>query len=593
MGASTAQLQSSYGQKRRELDLLRASLDNEVQSFLPHWKSLGNVYLPRRPRFELTDTNRGDRRNTEIIDSTATFALRTLQSGMMSGVTSPARPWFRLTVSDYELAELGSVKDWLHDSTERMRAVFADSNLYKVLPIIYGDMGAFGTAAMLIEDDPVKVVRFKALPIGSYRISVNERGKVDTFFREFRMTVRQLVSMFGYDHPGEKEPHWERFSTHVKDHWENGRLEEWIDVCHVIRPNPDFRPSRALSRYKRFESLYYERGKNQYHDASYTEDADRYLREMGYDYFPVLCPRWMVNAEDSYATDCPGMMAYGDTRALQVLQKLKGNLVEKSAKPPMVGPPALKNARISHIPGDISFSIEREGQKGLRPMYEVNPGVLNPVLEDIAAHQRRIKTAFFEDLFLMLANDERTQPPTAEEIIERRSEKMIAIGPVLEQLNEDVFDDLIDITFYKMLDREMIPEPPQVLRGKPLKVEYVSIMSQAQKLVGLSTIERFIGFTHRLAAETKDLTVLDKVDRDQAIDEYGSALGVSSRIIRPDDEVDRIRAQRAKDMKAQQDAALAAEHAQTAKTLSETDLENNNGLTRMIELSQAGNPVPN
>ena len=49
----------------------------------------------------------GDRRNSKIIDPTASLASSVLSSGMMSGITSPARPWFRLATPDPDLMDYG------------------------------------------------------------------------------------------------------------------------------------------------------------------------------------------------------------------------------------------------------------------------------------------------------------------------------------------------------------------------------------------------------------------------------------------------------------------------------------------------------
>jgi hypothetical protein len=580
--------------KRDELNKLWAELDLEIQSFLPHWEMIAEYTRPRRMRVFVTDTNRGDRRNQKIINNTAAFASRTTQSGMMSGITHPARPWFRITIQDNEMAEMGAVKDWLHDVTEIMRATFAGSNLYKNLPGLYGDIADFATAAMLIEEDFLKVVRFQTMPLGTYRIAVNAAGRVVVYAREFQMTVRNLVDEYGRDFPGQ-EIQWERFSETVRNAWEAGLREKWVTVRHIIRPNPEFNPNRAESRYKKFESCTFEAGNlNAQIGSNATanpNDEGRYLREMGYDYFPVLVPRWGVNAEDAYGTDCPGMMSLGDNKALQALERLKGNAVEKSVKPPLVGSPGMKSARVSHIPGEISFVKETSDQK-LRSMYEVRFD-FSGVSEEIQRHENRIRKAYFEDLFLMISNDERATPPTAEEIIERRSEKMVALGPVYEQLNEDVFDDLIDITFDLLLKQGRIPEPPRELQGVPLKVEYVSIMAQAQKALGVGGFERFMGFTNRLAADSGDPTILDKIDRDQMVDEYANALGISPKVVRSDEEVARIRQSRAAQQKAQADAEMMANQAKAAKELSQADLETDNGLTRMVEMAQAGSPIPN
>lgn len=576
---------------RTRYELMRSALENERASFLSHWRELGDYILPRRPRFSLTDTNRGDKRNSKIIDSTATLAARTLRSGMMSGVTSPARPWFRLTTPDPELAEFGPVKEWLHFVAERMRTMFLRSNLYQCLPVVYGDIGVFGTSALFMEEDLEKTAQFYPMPIGSYCISNGARLNVDTFQREFRLTVRQLVQKFGYD-KANKKIDWTKFSIQVKNLWDTHNLESWIDVVHVIHPNEDFSPNMIESKFKRYRSCYYEKGS--YNGAAYSfsagVDDNRYLRESGYDFFPVLAPRWETNGEDVYGTDCPGMTALGDIKALQLMQKRKAQAIEKMINPPMVGPADLKNARTSTLPGDMNYVNERTENKGFRPLYQVEPRI-DHLLADIMDHQQRTRRVFFEDLFLMLAQSDRREI-TAREIEERHEEKLLAVGPVLEQLNQDMLDPLVDNSFEYMLRQGEIPPAPEEMQGVKLKVEYISIMAQAQKLVGVGGIERFAGFTGQVATVTQDPTVMDKVDTDQLIDEYGEAVGISPRIIRSDEKVAAMREERAASQQQEQAAAQARELAAGAKDLSQTDMKGDNALTRLMSMSKAGQVAP-
>lgn len=567
--------------RRKDIELLRAQMFNERSSFLSHWKTLGDYILPRRPRFDSTDVNRGDRRNTNIIDSTATLAARTLRSGMMGGVTSPARPWFRLTTPDPDLAEFGEVKTWLHQVSQQMSAVFLKSNIYNSLPIIYGDMGVFATGALFIEEDFDKVIHSWPMPIGSYAIATDGRGRVNVFTRDFQMTVRQLVQTFGKKNDS-GEIVWDNFSNTVKSLWDNHNLEARVDVVHMIEPNPNYDPSKLGSEFKRFYSCYYEKGN--------CSEKEAFLRKSGYDFFPVLCPRWEVTGEDVWGTTCPGMEALGDVKALQIMHRRKAQASEKMVNPPLQGPASLKNQKVSILPGDLTTWDGREGMNGLKPIHEVHLD-LAPILNDIREHQHRIQRAFYEDMFLMLANSDRRQI-TAREIDERYEEKMLALGPVLEQLNQDLLNPLIDNTFDIMNRQGLIPPPPEDLQGSDLKVEYISVMAQAQKLIAVGGMERFSGFVGNLVSQTQNPELLDKVDFDQAIDEYGDATGVPPRIIRSDDQVAEIREGR----KRQQEQARAAEIAKTmtsgAKDLSQIDMQADSALTRLIKQANAGNLVP-
>jgi len=185
----------------------------------------------------------------------------------------------------------------------------------------------------------------------------------------------------------------------------------------------------------------------------------------------------------------------------------------------------------------------------------------------------------------MLAQTDRRQI-TAREIEERHEEKLLALGPVLEQLNQDLLDPLIDNTFDIMLNAGMIPPAPKELGGENLKVEYISIMAQAQKLVGIGAVERFAGFVGQAAAV--DPRVLDKVNGDQLIDVYSDLVSLPTGIVRTDDEVAELRNQREQAIAQQQQAEQAALQARTAKDLSQSKIESDNGLGMLVDQAQSG-----
>lgn len=564
--------------KRERYNRLLAELKNEQNSFTSHWRELGDYILPRRARFTLTDRNKGERRSRNIIDSTATFSARTLSSGMMSGVTSPARPWKRLTTPDPDLAEFASVKDWLHTVNRRMDTVFLRSNLYNALPILYYDMGVFGTGGIFTEEDDEMVVRFTSFPVGSYYIANDSKGRVRVFMREFGMTVQQIVEKFG-----KNGADLSQMSQAVKNAWENDKLQQWIDVVHVVTANLEYDVNRLESKYKPFASCYYEKNGSE----------DKYLDESGYEEFPGLFGRWSVTGEDTYATDCPGMMVLGDVKQLQLGEKRGMQAIEKQINPPLVGPPSMRNFKVSELPGDISWVAESQYQT-LRPLHEVKPEIqqLEYKQEQVRS---RIRRGMYEDLFLMLAYSDPSrgkQPVTATEIAERQEEKLLALGPVLEQLNQDVLDPLIDRTFAIMVRAGLIPEPPRELEGVPLKVEYISIMAQAQKMVGLSSVDRFIGFMGQLALTSpNDPSVLDKWDRDQTVDEYAEMTGIPPRMVVTDDQVAAIREERAKSEQLAQAAALANQASATAKNLSQSNTSGDNALAQLMGNQPAGLPA--
>lgn len=566
-----------YKNKKHKLEILRSQLDLERSSFIGHWRELSEYIHPRRSRFTISDANRGDKRSHKIIDSTATLAARTLRAGMMSGITSPARPWFKLTTTDPDMADYQPVKEWLHYVTNTISTSYLRSNLYNVLPSLYGDLGSFGTSPIIIQEDFNEVFHAQLFPVGSYMVAQDYKGKINVFFREFRLTVRQLVEMFGEIETNGKVK-WDNFSSHVKNQWDQCNYEAWIDVCHVIMPNENYNPKSIKGVEKKFSSFYYERGSSGY-SSSYEDDV--FLRQSGYDVFPVLCPRWEVVGEDVYGTDCPGMTALPDIKQLQTVEKRAAQAIEKMVNPPMVGPTSMKNAKASILPGDITYMDVRDGLQGFRPAHEVRASIQE--LENKQAQVRdRIRRAFFEDLFLMLASSDRRMI-TAREIEERHEEKLLALGPVLEQLNQDLLDPLIDLTFDIHMRQGYIPPPPKEIQGQALKVEYVSIMAQAQKAVGLVGVDRFASFSSQLlsvAPETKDKLIFD-----QFIDVYADITGVPPTLIRSDEDAQKIREERAQAAAQQQQMQMMQQSIASAKDLSQASLDSDNVLTRALGVS--------
>ncbi|EFM18642.1 portal protein [Pantoea sp. aB] len=531
-------------------------LKSERTTFDPHWRDLSDYISPRSSRFLVSDANRDNRRNTNIVDPTCTLAERTLSSGMMSGITSPARPWFTLSVSDPAMKDYGPVKVWLEDVQRRMNEVFNKSNLYQSLPIVYAQLGTYGTAAMAILEDDEDIIRTYPFPIGSYYVSNSARLSVDTVYREFRMTTRQLVEQFGLDNVSET----------VKGQWATQNTESWHDVIHAVYPNVSRQTGKMDAKNKRYKSVYFEKAGD-----------DKVLRESGFDEFPILAPRWEVNGEDAYGSNCPGMTALGQVKALQLEQKRKSQLIDKATNPPMVGPSSLKTQRVSQLPGAVTYVDQLTGQDGLKPLYMVNPNTAD-LLNDIQDTRDIIRSAYFVDLFLMLQNINTRSMPV-EAVNELREEKLLMLGPVLERLNDEFLDPLIDRAFAIMQRKGMLPPAPEVLQGTALRIEYISVMAQAQKSIGVNSMERFVGFVGGMAQAKPE--ALDKLDIDKIIDSYGDSIGVSPSVIVPDEEVQKIRQQRAEQIQQQQQMQMAQAAVASAKDLSQANLEGPNALSAL------------
>lgn len=544
---------------RRETELRKAQMITERSSWMHHWREISEYQQPRVGRFLVSDVNRGDKRHNSIIDRTPIGASRTLAAGMQAGVTSPARPWFRVTLSDKDLVEFGPVKTWLHRTGLLMREVFAKSNTYNTLHTGYLELGLFGTWATAVMDDFDNVIHHYAMTVGEYALSTDEKGRVCSMVRELKMTVYQVVNMFGI----------QKVSDNVRTAYQNNQMQGWVDVTHMVEPNPERDPSKADSKNMKWRSVYWETKSN--HEQGF-------LREAGFTRMRVLAPRWDVTSNDVYGHS-PGMEALGDVKQLQQEQLRKGQGIDYKTNPPLQVPTLLRNSPRSRLPGGVYFYDQMNPAGGVRSAFEVNLD-LSHLLEDIRDVRERINAAYYADLFLMIANDTRPQRATATEIAERHEEKMLMLGPVLERLHNELLSPLIDITFDACSNAGILPPIPKELQDMELQVEFISVLAQAQRMVSAAGTDRLLGTIGTIAPLRPE--VLDKVDFDQVVDDYADMFGVNPEIIVPDDVVAQRRAQREQQMAAQQAAAAAPVMADAAKKASEVDPANLRDVMGMV-----------
>lgn len=554
------------------LQLMRA----ERSSWETHWKELSDNLMPRQGRFTTTDRNKGSKKHGLVNDSTALLALRVLASGLMGGVTSPSRQWFSLRAMDPELNEQSDVKVWLDEVRVRMSEVFLRSNLYTVLPAVYQELGAFGTSAFAVTEDPHDVIRCQHFPIGSYSLASGARRTVDTFAREYQLTVWTLVDQFGYD----------AMPRYVRDLYDRRNFDAWVDVVHFVEPAGTGATLPPHLKDAPFISTYYLWGGGA-QQSSPVSDEEAVVEQRGFGEFPIIACRWMVVGEDTYGSDCPGMMCLGDVKQLQLEQRKKLMAIGKMVNPPVQAPASLKTQRISLLEGDITYYDTQAGQpQKVEPVYNVQFPI-SQLLEDIRETQSRIDQTFFKDMFLMLDGLETKQPITAAEVAERKEEKLLQLGPALQQFNDELLDPLIRRTFGIMLRAGAIPPPPPALKGQKLAVEYESILAQAVKLTQISGIQQLTAYVGSLQAV--DQGAVDNFDTDEAIQSFASAVGVPPKLVRDAVQVAKLRANRQLAQARQQALANGQAAAQVAQTMANTPITSPSALTAMGQAIRGAN----
>lgn len=553
-------------EKLRDLQRRYETLLAKRRAWDTAYQALAEHFLPMRYRSVYQKNNdNAPLLNTDPVDSTGILAMRTLAAGMQGGMTSPARPWFSLKISDDAGDDSPGARIWLDEVLRRMRDIFHRSNFYNAIHTIYSELGTFGTAFMFEFGDLRYGFRFIPLAAGEYVLDTDERGRVDTVIRSMRMTARQMVREFGQENVPELIRKTLDRPAQTAERW---------TVMHAVYPRNDRAPARLDAKNKPWASVYWCEISN-----PGGSGGAHLLRESGFDEFPGFGPRWDATAEDVYGRS-PAMDVLPDCRMLQQMTRTTLKAIHKSVDPPMSVSAGLRAVGLDLTAGGVNYVDSMPGQapQAAVPLLQVRPDIqaARVAIQDV---QNQIRMGLYNDLFRMLLNSDRRQI-TASEIDAKEEEKMILIGPVLERLHDELFIPLIDRTFNLMASLDMLPPAPPELSGLGVRVEFVSLLAQAQKIVSTGAVSQFVGFVGQTARAWPE--ALDAVDIDNVTTRYGEYLGVESSVIRSVEERMEIRQQRAQAQAAamqREEASQAMQAVQgvadTAHTLSQTPVDPN------------------
>jgi Bacteriophage head to tail connecting protein. len=529
---------------------------SERQDWEPSWKGIRRMILPFRGQFDDENPKDGRNRAKDLLNGSAMRSARTLAAGLQSGVTSPARPWFRLSVSDMELGDLESVRGYTDEVERRMMGIFARSNLYNSLHSLYLELAGFATGAMMIVEDFRTGIRCRTFTAGEYALGMGADLRVNTFARKLKMTTVQLVQEFGkVAVPDEAR----------RDYGAGMRLGRIWEVCQLIEPNEERDVRRKDNRNMEFRSVYWVSGE------------DEPLRVSGFREFPVVVPRWDVVANQAYGRG-PGWEALGDVRQLQKLEEDGLVALAKMVNPPMMAPDGVRHINV--MPGGVTrySDLASGGRAAIHPLYQIQPD-LGSLRAYVGAKEQAIREAFYVDLFAMLSSYGGPQM-TAQEVIERHEEKMIMLGPVLERLHAELLDPLIARVYEIMSRSGLLPEVPEELGGADLKVEYVSVLAQAQKMVAMRGIQDFMGFVGQVSGLSPE--VAERVDYGELVDRAAEALGVPKGIILGREEFEAKQAQAQQEAQMAQEMMMAKESAGIAKDLGSVEAGGLNGIEALL-----------
>lgn len=533
--------------KKASCEHLRSQGKQKFDQVRGTWLECGRWALPHRIKWLLAQTP-GERNNQHIVDPTHILALRSYVAGFLEGNTSAGRPWYRVMSQDPEADDAPGPKAWLQKFTDRTLYALASSNFYHAAGAFYYDYGVFNTGGFYIEELKSKLFFHNLVP-GSYYVVNNSLGEAVILIREFSLTVKALVDTYGVKKNG--KPDWSNFSSNVRKMYEDGNYTQIVDVVQVIKENEYFTPNQAVAgRNRKWVSLTYEVGTNKanYNPGESTfgsgssdpKDEEKFLKISYSKRKPFIIGKSDTNGNFEYGEKGPTLDALGLIKSLNKKAISKDQALEQMLRPALQGPANLKKSYITtasnaYVPLDASSLA----QKGLRPIFEVNPAI-GALTADVSDLRMQIDKLYYADYLLYLSRNPKTRTATETNAIVQ--EQQLIIGPNLQSLNWTFNVPVVDFVMDFVLDEDPFLEPPpEELAGQFLRAEFVSVFAQAQKAADLPAVERYMAMIANVGALNPK--IWDKANLDKLADLYEDRLFLPAGLNNPQAKVDAMREQ--------------------------------------------------
>jgi hypothetical protein len=497
----------------------------------------------------INSTVKGQKLTGNVYNGTPLAALNLWADGMYGYLCSPNLDWFSLSLpnvldfprtsgmrrwSGKRMDDLPEVSQWLMDCEEVMKSALLRSNFYATMPQFFRDGGSVGTAAMDVEEEiTTGRIFFTPMHFREYTIAEDKTGRVDTLYRRYPVTLRNLVQRFGIARLMEVDPNFENRL--------NSNPYEEMYVIHAVQPRSDHDPKRLDAKAKPFASFWLLEGK-----------TETLLDESGYSRLPSIVWRYRKETDEVYGRS-PAWDAYSEIMLGN--QQARTNLVagQKMAEPPMVGLEDLRGL-VNATPRGWTW-VERM----MDAPQPLNEGIKLPyAIEMMERTDKAIKEHFNVDFFLMLSQAAYNKVfLTATQVIQMAGEKAAVLATRTDTLNIEALNPIIDRVWEIEEVGGRIPVPPQILQqhhGIPLEVDYMGPLAQAQKVMFQ---------TQGIRASLEDLAriapffpeALDVIDGDTTVREILKANKYPAKAIRSEDQIKSLRQMR--EERAAQEKALA------------------------------------
>lgn len=481
------------------------------------WQEIADRVLPQASDFQ-TQRADGAKRTERMFDSTAALAAQKAVAAISTFAWPSNQRYQRLTTNDESLNKAHRVKQYFDDITDRLflaryspRAAFEAQMGEAALQYF-----VFGTGLLFIDDNlPMRALRYKALHLGNTYVVENAAGVIDTVFRCWRWSLRQIEQRF----PG-KMP--EKLQSRLAT-----KPDEQIEVMHAVCPRTDYSPDRLGYPGMPWASCYY------------LPSEKAKLEEGGYRSWPFAVMRYMTSPGEVYGRS-PAWLALSNIKVLNAQKRSILQAAQKVVDPPLLASEDGILGVFSQVPGAVNFgALDSQGNQLVKPL--ITGADVRIGLDMMDKEREIIASSFLLDVFRVLVEHPQMTATQALELVQERATLM---SPIVGRIESEGLGPMTEREIDLLYHAGQLPAPPPELieAEGDYKIEYTSPMRKAMRAGQAIAITRTLEAVLPLAEA--DRSVLDPFDMEAVARELADINDVPAKVLRSPEAVRAMRESR-------------------------------------------------
>lgn len=492
-----------------------------------YWDELARYFIPKKDNV-YGQRSRGEVSEDFLYDNTSVHVNELLGSALHGVLTNPSSVFLGFGTGNELIDNDDEVQKWFQDTSFRLIKILNNSNFQTQVHEYYLDIGSLGTGVVKVEEDDKDIIRFESRPIYEHCVAENNKGIIDTVYRSFKWTVKQIVEEFG-----EKE-----VGVEVMDKLRNDPNQQ-MEIIHAIEPRiiQNLDPKlKAIPKNMPYRSVYV------------LKETKKVLSEGGFEENPYVVARWSKISGETYGRS-PGMKALSDVKMLNAMMKVVIQAGQVSVAPPVQVPDDGVLLPIKLNP--LGVNMYRAGSKDRIEPINLNarPDFGLDLIENV---RERIRQAFFIDQLQLREGPQMT----ATEVMQRTEEQLRLMSPLMGRQHHEFLEPIVQRSLRIGMERNQFEEMPARLadaldeQKDKLQVKYISQIAKAQRTSEADTFGRFIQVIAPLIETQPEM--LQNLDGDALARRMADILGVHHSIIRDKKDVEKDRKVAAKSEQQQQ-----------------------------------------